>query len=76
MTKLTISDSHGNEVTVDTDAALRDAERIAKRLFDHVKAAPTSPGPGAASQSIGFRWTDPRYVDLRDGDHLHVKARS
>jgi hypothetical protein len=73
MTEVTVSDAHGNEVTIKTDASLEVASRTAKRLFDHIAAEPAK-GPAAAGQTIGFRFTDPRWSDLRDGGRLEVKA--
>lgn len=74
MTEVTVSDALGNEVTIKTDASLSVASRTAKRLFDHIAAEPATKGPATAGQTIGFRFTDPRWSDLRDGGRLEVKA--
>lgn len=73
MTEVTMSDAHGNEVTVKTDASLAVAGRTAKRLFDHIAAEPRT-GPATGGQQIGFGLVRPRVAYFREGDALEVKA--
>lgn len=71
MTKVVVSDALGNEVTLDTEESLLVAGRTALRLFDHIKAVPST-GPGGAGQIIGFRHSDPGWSDLRGAGRLEI----
>lgn len=64
MTRISISDAHGNEVAVEApDDSLAAGERVAKRLYDHIRVVPAS-----SPRIVGFLPPAGDRVYLRDGE--------